>query len=164
MLLADTGAGSRRGKFQLILDEDDCLLCGGLPFPSVTLRGAFAGSYPVYVVPVGIPALGFAQDVRAVGVPSLPGRFDGIACFGFLNQFTYGNFGGNRSPRFWPVFLIRRSVWAKGSTSICLRQSVLLGKTAAKCGERLPLAIPANLGSTPGGRVPPHAAWQARPR
>src|ERR1700733_7360004 len=28
-LLADTGAGSRNSAFQLILEEDDCLLCGG---------------------------------------------------------------------------------------------------------------------------------------
>ena len=28
-----------------------------------------------------------------MGVPSVPAGFDGIACFGFLNGFTYGNFG-----------------------------------------------------------------------
>jgi hypothetical protein len=28
-----------------------------------------------------------------VGVPYPPPDFDGIACFRFLNRFTYGNFG-----------------------------------------------------------------------
>jgi hypothetical protein len=40
-LLADTGAGSRIGRFQLILDEADCLLCGGTPLLPVTLGGAY---------------------------------------------------------------------------------------------------------------------------
>lgn len=40
-----------------------------------------------------MPALGFARKVRVVGVPSVPAGFDGIACFGFLNRFHYGNFG-----------------------------------------------------------------------
>jgi hypothetical protein len=31
MLLADTGAGSGKADFDLILDEDDCVLGGGLP-------------------------------------------------------------------------------------------------------------------------------------
>ena len=30
-LVADTGAGSRNSTFQLILEETDCLLCGGNP-------------------------------------------------------------------------------------------------------------------------------------
>jgi hypothetical protein len=93
MLLADTGAGSRAGPFQLILDEDDCLLCGGFPYPSVTLGGAYVGAFPIYDIPVRVPALGFDQRLHAVGVPSVPPAFDGIACFGFLNRFTYGNFG-----------------------------------------------------------------------
>src|SRR5437773_6684972 len=92
-LLADTGAGSRTGKFELLLEEDDCLLCGGFPFPSVTLAGAYAGSFPIYDLPVQLAALGFNKPVRAVGVPSVPAGFDGIACFGFVNRFTYGNFG-----------------------------------------------------------------------
>ena len=91
-LLADSGAGSRMAPFELLLDEDDCLLCGGNPHRIVTLRGAFAGSFPIYYVSVQIPALGFSRSLRAVGVPSLPAGFDGIACFGFLNRFTYGNF------------------------------------------------------------------------
>jgi hypothetical protein len=91
-LLADTGAGSRHVGFELLFDEDDCLLCGGFLYPSVTLGGAHVGSFPIYDVPVKVPALGFNQNVRAVGVPSVPAGFDGIACFGFLNRFTYGNF------------------------------------------------------------------------
>jgi hypothetical protein len=42
---------------------------------------------------VQLPALGFAQHLRVVGVPSVPAGFDGLACFGFLNRFQYGNFG-----------------------------------------------------------------------
>ena len=92
-LIADTGAGSRTSSFELILDEDDCLLCGGLPGASVTLGGAYIGSFPLYDLPVRLPALGFDQNLRAVGVPSVPAGFDGIACFAFLSRFTYGNFG-----------------------------------------------------------------------
>jgi hypothetical protein len=93
ILLADTGAGSRTARFQLILDEDDCLLCGGNPLQAVTLGGAYAGSFPTNALRVRLPALGFDQNLRAVGVPSVPAGFDGIACFSFLNRFTYGNFG-----------------------------------------------------------------------
>jgi hypothetical protein len=93
ILLTDTGAGSRNGAFDLILDEDDCLHCGGVPGRPVTLGGAYVGSFPLYDLPVCLPALGFDQPLRAVGVPSVPAGFDGIACFGFLNRFTYGNFG-----------------------------------------------------------------------
>ena len=92
-LLADSGAGSLACGFQLILDEDDCLLCGGFPYPSVNLGGAFVGSFPGYDVSVRLPALGFDQKLRAVGVPTAPEGFDGIACFSFLNRFAYGNFG-----------------------------------------------------------------------
>ena len=93
VLLADTGAGSRHPRFQLILDEDDCLLCGGKPDQPIVLAGAYEGSFPRYVLRVRLPALGFDQNLRAVGVPSVPSGFDGIACFSFLNRFTYGNFG-----------------------------------------------------------------------
>jgi hypothetical protein len=92
-LLADTGAGSRTARFQLILDEDDCLLCGGNPLQHISLGGAYTGSFPTYGLSVRLPALGFDEIVRAVGVPSAPVGFDGIACFAFLNRFTYGNFG-----------------------------------------------------------------------
>jgi hypothetical protein len=95
-LLADTGAGSRTAPFELILDEDDCLLCGGNPLQAITLGGAYAGFFPTYGLAVHLPALGFDQNLRAVGVPSVPAGFDGIACFGFLNRFTYSNFGDPR--------------------------------------------------------------------
>jgi hypothetical protein len=42
---------------------------------------------------VQVPSLGFVHNLRAVGVPSVPAGFDGIACFRFLNRFHYGNFG-----------------------------------------------------------------------
>ena len=92
-VLADTGAGSLLSGFEVILDEDDCLLCGGNPLQPVTLGGAYVGSFPIYLLPVQIPTLGFSQNVRAVGVPTVPAGFDGIACFSFLNRFQYGNFG-----------------------------------------------------------------------
>jgi hypothetical protein len=92
-LVADTGAGSRASDFELILDEDDCLICGGIPDQSVSLGGAYTGPFPTYDLPVRIPALGFDQRILAVGVPSVLAGFDGIACFAFLNRFTYGNFG-----------------------------------------------------------------------
>lgn len=78
---------------ELILDEDDCLLCGGVAGASVTLGGAYVGQFPLYDLDVQLPALGFHHSLRAVGVPSIPLGFDGIACFNFLNRFHYGNFG-----------------------------------------------------------------------
>jgi len=93
ILLADSGAGHRGSRFELILEENDCLLCGGIPYPPVNLGGAYIGSFPLYDLPVQVPALGFNRIVRAVGVPSVPKHFDGIAGFPFLNRFTYGNFG-----------------------------------------------------------------------
>ena len=96
-LLADTGAGSRQAGFDLILDEDDCVLCGGLHLFTATLRGAYKGAFPVYSVRVDLPSLGFAKPLRVVGVPAVPPGLDGIACFGFLNRFQYGNFGDRDS-------------------------------------------------------------------
>ena len=92
-MLADTGAGSLISPFELILDEDDCLLCGGAPDGSITLGGAYVGSFPAYVIAVRLPALGFRENLRVVGVPSISAGLDGLACFRFLNRFTYGNFG-----------------------------------------------------------------------
>lgn len=92
-LLADTGAGFLRSRFELILSENDCLLCGGTPAPPVVLRGAYAGGFPSYHLSVHLPALGFHRNLRAVAVSLLPRGFDGIAGFRFLNRFTYGNFG-----------------------------------------------------------------------
>jgi hypothetical protein len=95
-LLADTGAGSQGSGIDLILDEDDCLLCGGLAGVSVNLGGAYVGAFPLYDVSVQLPALGFAKNLRAVGVPSISTPFDGIACFSFLNRFHYGNFADRK--------------------------------------------------------------------
>ena len=92
-LLADSGAGRRFSAVELILDETDCLQCGSPRGSLMILRGAYGGHFPVYDIAVQLPALGFAQRLRAVGVPSLPRGFDGIPGFRFLNRFTYGNFG-----------------------------------------------------------------------
>ena len=92
-LFADTGAGSLQSIFELVLAEADCLLCGGNALQPVMLGGAYAGTFPIYGISVRIPKLGFALNLRAVGVPSAPAGFDGIACFKFLNRFQYGNFG-----------------------------------------------------------------------
>src|SRR5438105_2018460 len=51
-LVADTGAGSRQAVFQLVLDENDCLQCGGMLMGHVPLGGAYSGSFPVYLVNV----------------------------------------------------------------------------------------------------------------
>jgi hypothetical protein len=92
-LLADSGAGSRTAGMSLILDEDDCVLCGGKPDRPIRLRGAYSGTFPTYELRVQIPALGFDQRLLTVGVPSVLAGFDGIACFSLLDRFTYGNFG-----------------------------------------------------------------------
>jgi hypothetical protein len=92
-LIVDSGAGSLHSPFDLIMDEDDCLHCGGSPRLPVSLGGAYAGTFPVYLMLVRIPALGFAGSIRVVGESSAPIGFDGIACFRFLNRFHYGNFG-----------------------------------------------------------------------
>lgn len=93
MLLADSGAGSQTSRFELILVESECLRCGAVRLNSVTLGGAYSGTFPTYLLPVEIPTLGFNRYLRAVGVPTISTGFDGIACFRFLNRFTYGNFG-----------------------------------------------------------------------
>ena len=67
-LVADTGAGSRRDVFELILEEDDCLQCGGIPIHQVRLSGAYHGLFPVYLVDVRLPALSFDDSVPVVGV------------------------------------------------------------------------------------------------
>jgi hypothetical protein len=91
--LADTGAGQNASLFQLILSDTDCQLCGGSPGQDILLGGAYSGLFPVYIVRLQIRGLNVDQYVAAVGVPVAPAGFDGIACFRFLNQFTYGNFG-----------------------------------------------------------------------
>src|SRR5262245_4999083 len=71
-LLADTGAGSRRGVFELILDEDDCLICNGTLDQPVAVSGAFVGLFLTHVLDVRIPALSFDRRIRVVGVPTVP--------------------------------------------------------------------------------------------
>lgn len=92
-LVADTGAGSARSAFELLLDEHDCLLCGGTPLRTTALSGAYLGSFQTYLLSVAIPALSFSKATPVVGLRSPPTGFDGIACFRFLNRFRYGNFG-----------------------------------------------------------------------
>ena len=92
-LLADTGAGTSRAGFELLLMENDCLSCGGIPSLAVVLGGAYVGTFPTYLVRVRVPEVGFDHYVQAVGLRTGPGGFDGIAGFRFLNRFTYGNFG-----------------------------------------------------------------------
>jgi hypothetical protein len=92
-LIADTGAGTAQAGFELLLHENDCLACGGIPSHPVTFGGAYTGSFPVYVVRIQIPALSFDHHLRAAAVPACPTGFGGIAGFRFLNRFTYGNFG-----------------------------------------------------------------------
>lgn len=92
-LLADTGAGTAQASFELLLQDQDCQACGGIPAYPVSLGGAYTGSFRVYVVRVLLPALGFDQHLRAVAVPTCPPGLGGIACFRFLNRFSYGNFG-----------------------------------------------------------------------
>jgi hypothetical protein len=86
-LLADTGAGSHNCGFELILTDNDCILCGGILLQPVTLCGAYSGTFPSYLLLVQLPALGFAKNLRVVGVPSLSGKFDGlVACPHFMYQ------------------------------------------------------------------------------
>src|SRR5262245_52768004 len=80
-LLADTGAGTNTSTFDLILEESDCLLCGGVGSSTVSLGGAYAGSCPVYQLRIQIPELGFDAAVAVVGVPAPPRGFQGIAGF-----------------------------------------------------------------------------------
>jgi hypothetical protein len=92
-LLADTGAGSSRSHFDVVLSEADCHAFGKRPLQGVKLGGAYDGWFSVYLIRVAIPSVGFDGKMRAVGVPTPPKGFDGIAGFRFLNRFTYGNFG-----------------------------------------------------------------------
>lgn len=92
-LLADTGAGNLAAGFDLLLDDKDCLQCGGIPSHPVVLGGAFKGTHPVYLVRIQVTGLQFDRFLRVIGISTLPTNFQGIAAFCFLNRFTYGNFG-----------------------------------------------------------------------
>lgn len=92
-VLADTGAGNSTSSFELLFEESDCLLCGGNPMRTVALTGTYSGQFPLYHLRVQVPELGFDLPVHVVGVPANLQGFEGVACFRFLNRFTYGNFG-----------------------------------------------------------------------
>lgn len=92
-LLVDTGAGNALCGFDLILPARDCLVYGRASFRSVTLGGAYFGSFPLYRLRIRIPQLAFDRRLQVVAVPLVPSGFDGLACFPFLRRFTYGNFG-----------------------------------------------------------------------
>jgi hypothetical protein len=92
-LLADTGAGPKNAIFDLLLDEDDCLLFSTDTGPITRLSGAYSGWFRIYRVSVCIEELNHSIDVNAVAVNQAPHGFDGIAAFRFLNSFMYGNFG-----------------------------------------------------------------------
>lgn len=96
-LLADTGAGSTLGGMDLVLTEADRRRFSIGVEGALQLGGAFRGSFPTFWIPVSIPVIGFSALCLAVAVPSsqLPRPLHGIACFRFLNRFTYGNFGDN---------------------------------------------------------------------
>src|SRR6266700_7684048 len=94
-LLADTGAGSAHSPLELILSEADCQQFSAGKAGTRHLRGAFRGDFPAFWGYASIPVLGFAGLSLAVSIPAsgLPRALQGIACFRFLNRFTYGNFG-----------------------------------------------------------------------
>jgi hypothetical protein len=92
-LLADTGGGSDKSPFELVLREHDCEALEAVLEGQVSLGGAFEGWFNVYVIEIRIPKLLFVDDVKVAAVPKVPDGFDGIACFKFLNRFHYGNSG-----------------------------------------------------------------------
>jgi hypothetical protein len=95
VLLADTGAGSIRESMELILSEEDGRRFSVGNAGTLRLGRAFTGDFSAFWVSTSVPMLGFAGVCLAVAVPSslLPNQLQGIACFRFLNRFTYGNFG-----------------------------------------------------------------------
>jgi hypothetical protein len=95
VLPADSGAGSALSRVELILLEADCRRLGSIVEGTIQLGGALPGGFPTYWMAVTIPELQFAGMCRVASVPtlSLPPTFQGIACFRFLNRFTYGNLG-----------------------------------------------------------------------
>jgi hypothetical protein len=92
-VVADTGSGSAQDQFDFVLEFIDCIQNGGYPLPPIAVSGAYSGTYTVFAMTIEIPALQVCDQVSVVGVPFAPPDFDGIACFRFLNRFTYGNFG-----------------------------------------------------------------------
>ena len=94
-LLADTGGGSASVAVDLVLSQTDGARCGGKLQQLVSSGGAIHGSFEVRSIEVAIPTLNLKRRVNVMLVPAetLPDGLQGIACFRFLNSFTYGNFG-----------------------------------------------------------------------
>jgi len=91
-LVADTGAGNCRSKFEIVLEDWICRRTGSMVIGQIRLGGAYSGWFDVYLIEVRIPALQFVDSVPVVGVTTVPAGFDGIAGFRFLNRFHFGNF------------------------------------------------------------------------
>jgi hypothetical protein len=91
--LVDTGAGPDAAPFELLLDEQDCVISAHRSSHLVRLSGAFSGEFRCYIVERRVPQLDLSVVTTAVGIDRPPAGFDGIAAFGFLNRFAYGNFG-----------------------------------------------------------------------
>jgi hypothetical protein len=87
--LADTGAGTKNAAFDLLLDEDDCLLYSTEVGDFTRLSGAYSGSFRIYFLDVQLEGLGISLSLKAAGVSRTPPGFDGIDAFRFLNLFTY---------------------------------------------------------------------------
>jgi hypothetical protein len=79
---------------ELILSEADRRHFSVGSAGTLRLGGAFTGNFPAFWVTVSIPGLGFSDLCIAVAVSAsaLPHQLRGIACFRFLDRFTYGNF------------------------------------------------------------------------
>src|SRR5262245_31662912 len=78
-VVADSGAGSIHSPFELILNNQDCLSCGADFIAMIQLRGAFAGTFPLYTLRVQVPPLSFDDVVEVVGAAMNITGFDGLA-------------------------------------------------------------------------------------
>lgn len=93
ILLADTGAGTKSAPFEVLMDEDDCLLFADRPGEMFRLTGAYSGNFRAYFLLLRVDEFDLVREISAIGVEHTPAGFDGIAGFRFLRRFTYGNFG-----------------------------------------------------------------------
>jgi hypothetical protein len=72
-LVADTGAGSRRAVFQLILAQNDCLQVGGVSMGQLQLGGAYAGWFSLVLGGGPHPGVEFRRaGPRRRGVAGAP--------------------------------------------------------------------------------------------
>ena len=94
-LLADTGGGSALMPVHLALSIEDVAHCGGIFRGYIGAGGAIEGRFKVYALDIIVPALHLVSLVNVMAVPAeiLPDGLQGVACFRFLNSFSYGNFG-----------------------------------------------------------------------